>query len=457
MAGLPLRTLAALAALAVVAAQPLAPVPAGAQAYIAGPWFEFNETAGLLSVDTPFYRVEVNLTRGFTIQSLAVKYAGSEAEAAEAARYLPSMFIYAYSNLSEVGPGSAVVEVKYDNETYTANYPGFLAVRPWSAEIVYNDSEVLVVRAEPGPSASVDISPAELEVYAKFYRNIPVIEYRVVFRNPAGEPVEIYSIEYGGTRYGPIVELVAGDREPPTWNQTITYSGPREGLGFINVREPQYTFIVEEGTQIYSIALVKADGYPQYLVAARPLTQPGLVQLLRGYVGEVKDPIRARLAFGLVTLGPGESWEARMQVVVAWGDPGSLALAGLGPLAAKLFGDQAAGVYEYNKTISDLEAEAEDARLELNRTRAELDQVRAQVEELEARVGEVEGLLGLCQADLNATQARLDTLRAAAGRTALVGVASFIIGIAAGIAGFKIAGLQELLERVRQAGKSRPG
>ena len=445
------RATAAAALLALVVLQVAASPAAQAQAYIAGPWFEFNETAGVLTVNAKFYSVTINLTRGFTIQSLVVKYAGEEVEAAEAARYLPSMLVYAYSNLSEVEPGSAVVEVRYDNKTYTTNYPGFLATRPWEAEVVYNDSDVLVVHAQPTARAAVDINPAELDVYVTFYRNLPLIEYRFVFSNPSNQPLEIYSIEYEGVRYGPIIEVVAGDAQPPSWNQSIVYVERGGGLGFVNLKQPQYDFRVEEGSRVASVALVKVDGGPKYLVAAEPVTQPGLIQLLRGYVGEVKDPIRARMAFDLLRLGPGESREITVNLAVAWGDPGSMALAGLSLLALKLYGPEALGVYEYNKTISDLQKNIEELKAELNATQSELEKARDRARELEAKAGELEGLLGLCRADLNATKARMAAIKAAAERTAFTGIASFIIGVAMGIVGYRIAGVQELLETLRKA------
>ena len=409
-------------------------------------WYTINLDQGFITVSTDYFNLTLNLSKGATITSATLFYGGESANPLEAAKYLPSLFLFVFSNTSANAPGRSTVEFTYENETYTASYPGLLATRPWEASVLYSDNETLVVLLKPGPEASTDIEPVELYVYVRFYRHLPVIEYAISFVNPSSEAVRLYSISLAGSEWGPLVELVAGDKSPQDWNLTILYTLRAGGVEFETTNETDYVVDVINASSIEGVALVKAMPEPRYLVALEPYTKPALVQLLKGYAGVVNEAVRARLIYPSITLPPGGNYTINFRLALAWWDPGSLSLAGLAGLYYKIAGPEPLkSVFEHNLVVNNLTRQISDLQKQLNDTKTQLEEARKKAKEASKKAGELEGLLSKCQADYNYTKTRLDAMKAEVKKTGMYAVTSLVIGVVLGLAGYRYA-LQPLLQ-----------
>ncbi|GAB6147780.1 hypothetical protein [Stetteria hydrogenophila] len=412
----------------------------------AGGWYAVDENKGLVNVETDFFNVTLDLSKGGGLTSATLLYGGVEANPLQAAGCLPSLFIYAYSNTSSNAPGASMINVTCGGKTSAVSYPGLLALKPWRASVVYADDETLLLRLEPGPEASVDIEPIKLTVEARFYRHLPVIDYTITFTNPASEPVELYSLELAGSRWGPIVELVAGDESPESWNLTVLYTLESGGARLESSSKSGYLVSFANASRVDAVALLKSQPTPRYLVAVEPYTKPALAELVKGYADLSSEAVRARLIYPLAVLQPGESYVISFRVALAWWDPGSLSLAGLGGLYCKL-GDptRLKSVFEHESTIENLTRQLSSLREQLNETKARLEEAEKRAEDAEKRAGELKGLLSKCMADYNYTKARLEAANAKVKRAGAQAVAALLAGVVLGLAGYRYA-IQPLLE-----------
>ena len=409
-------------------------------------WYTINLDQGFITVSTDYFNLTLNLSKGATITSATLFYGGESANPLEAAKYLPSLFLFVYSNTSANAPGRSTVQFTYNNETYTASYPGLLASRPWAASVVYSDNETLVVRLEPGPEASTDIEPVKLYVYVRFYRHLPIVEYTITFTNPSNEVVRLYSISLAGSEWGPIIELVGGDGSPQDWNLTVLYTLGIGGVKLDTSNETDYVVDVSQASSVEGVALVKASPEPRYLVALEPYTKPALVQLLKGYAGVIDEAVRARLVYPTVVLSPGGNYTIHLRLAFAWWDPGSMSLAGLASLYYKIAGPgPLKSVYEHDWVVDNLTRQINDLQRQLNDTKAQLEDARKKAKEASRRAGELEGLLSKCRADYNYTATRLNAMKAEVKKTGMYAVTSLTIGVLLGLAGYRYA-LQPLLQ-----------
>jgi hypothetical protein len=409
-------------------------------------WYSIDLEKGIMAVTTDYFNLTYNLSRGAAITSTTLFYGGEAANPLEAAKYLPSLFLFVYSNTSANAPGRSTVQFTYNNETYTASYPGLLASRPWAASVVYSDNETLVVRLEPGQEASTDIEPVKLYVYVRFYRHLPIVEYTITFTNPSNEAVRLYSISLAGSEWGPIIELVGGDGSPQDWNLTVLYTLGTGGVKLDTSNETDYVVDVGQASSVEGVALVKASPEPRYLVALEPYTKPALVQLLKGYAGVVDEAVRARLVYPTVVLPPGGNYTIHLRLAFAWWDPGSMSLAGLASLYYKIAGPgPLKSVYEHDWVVDNLTRQISDLQRQLNDTKAQLEDARKKAKEASRRAGELEGLLSKCRADYNYTATRLNAMKAEVKKTGMYAVTSLIIGVVLGLAGYRYA-LQPLLQ-----------
>lgn len=418
-------------------------------------WFKLDLDKGVLTVSTDYYNLTFNLSRGATLYSATLFYGNESANPLEAAKYVPSLFLYAYSNTSANAPGSSTFKFTYNNETHEASYPGLLATRPWSASIAYSGNDSLVVLLKPGPEASSDIDPLTLQVYVIFYKHLPVIDYYVVFSNPSDEPVKLYSINLSGSQWGPLVELVAGEGDPKDWNMSVVYTSTTGGVKLESSNETGYLVNLEEAYTVEGVALVKSSPSPKYLIALEPITKPALAHLLKGYAGVVREAVRSRLIYPSVVVPPGGNYTIKLRLALAWWDPGSLSMAGLASLYYKIEGSKnLKSVFEHNLVVRNLTSQVDALKLQLNDTKSQLEEARKKAEDASRRAGELEGLLSKCQADYKYVKAQLDSERALAKRAGLYSTASLIVGILLGLAGYKYA-LQPLFQAATRRGRRR--
>ena len=372
--------------------------------------YNYYKDNNTIIIETPFYKAVINLNRGAGFESF---------------------------------------KVKYGNKTYTTSYPGYLAARPWRLLNATNTSTYVKITLAPTKEASVDVTPVNITVTYVFYSYKPLIDYVIHFYNPSNKPIELYSFTINGTKYGPIIELVAGDDKPHLWNYTYSEILANGSVRSVKTNEPSL-YVAPMSQSVLSgpyISLVRlkglknetVGGYPLYALVASS-DHVALVQLLRGYVGDIKSTIRARLFYEALSLRPGEYFKIEVRLAYLPFDAGALALAGFADYYYSLLGDLAdtPQVYNLNVTLQRLLDRIKGLNDRINKLQDDVADLRKKLEDARDEADGYKELYSTCKTQLKLVKERLNSCLAKTGRTAAIGIAGLIVGVILGLAGYAL-------------------
>ncbi|MCE4599798.1 MAG: hypothetical protein F7C81_06340 [Desulfurococcales archaeon] len=390
---------------------------------IKGLTFKSTLSDNILTVENDFYVFKLNLTRGAGVFEWSIKVEGSPLDMVRSEPYPLSLLIHALSG----GKSPSEFTIKSEDKLYKLDYPGSLGYYSWNAEVITNESGVLVVELKPSLDAMTDIEPLDVSVRIAFTQWSPVVEYDIVFTNQGDSPVELTGVN--GTVD---VLLVVDDGVPGVWWFAV---GSRDGYTY-NVDLYNETMSVPGG-DVDSIIIYRKsrDERPTFASFINPVDgTPSLVEGVKGFnSGNYTKPtsVLVKMRYPSSMLNPGETYEIKFRVGYIEFAPLQASIADLTPYMLKIDPEMGKDLklgVGYVREIKRMNSTIQSLR-------DRVKNLQEKVEEQEKKIEESKGCEDYWKTELTVVKKRLESLREKAQRAALIQVASFIIGVILGLIG----------------------
>ncbi len=301
-----------------------------------------------------------------------------------------------------------------------------LSTARWNYSIVYNSSDVLVVKFYPVQPPSSDYT---VEAYYTFYQTKPYIDVEYVVKSTSDQPVSLYGNLLGAlTTY-----WTALSGEPESWRllyYDVSQGSVMETLG---------------GFTDKALWVGAVDNASQLFVGVVPLQQTQLLGVNLGKENCVALEVRFRKA----ELAPGATLSYRLRIYYGAFQPRWLDEAGLVGAASHI-----------NSTLYndyELVAKKPDWYVEqLRKLRSDNMNLTRQVNQLKLNVTQLQGEVESCQSNLAYWQNRVSSTLNAERQRLLVQryiflAAGVVFGFIAALAAFQL-GAAEALERIFKRG-----
>lgn len=385
---------------------------------------------GILYLESPFMDARINLTAGASITYLS----------------LLNETILNCNASESVLPGfhiSTFTPHNFHNGSISS-----LASGPWSAEIVENNSDVVVVKLTPSPTALQDIEPLNVEMYLIVTAYKPVVYYEIIFKNPTETNVSLEALILGGQQLSIDLLFNTCPTNSKTWSFVAAYGNATNPHVYRlqGSNETVYSNILPSNATLLGAALVESvngaigrilfvsghiDYYMAWLPPAGPLT-------LHAY--------KAR-----AVIEPGGELPLSVEVGVLPFNAALLDKAGIGDFAYALdktnYMKESLDEATHYELVSKLNATISQLNESLNTYNASLSKCEDDKSKLQSELGEFKELLDTCQVNLNITKNDLSSEARMVKSAALKVVAFTLVGIIVGAAG----GYTVALTRMQQA------
>lgn len=372
-----------------------------------------------LVLSNSIVRVEFNLTWGASI----VYYS------------LLGSTVYNCTNAS-IPPGFHVAAVK----------PGLgkpaekssLVEGPWTAEVLVNSTDRVVVRLEPSASAAEDVSPAELYVIVTLTSSAAAPIFHVHIENPSSSSVALASASLNGSPLGLELFFAACTGEPHTWEFYTLYSTP-QGPTVTVFENPNGTspseFMPVNETFLGAANIRSDNGTPTMLEA---LETPAAI-----YYTAYKDATGALVikAYTNITLlDPGSSVDIVARAGMLASDPALLAGLQAGTIMSVVnssnYTRKLIDESNHYSIVRNLTTQISNLKKTLNDTRSQLDKCNKEKKNLTQKIGEFQELLDTCKVEKSILANRTAELKAkldsSGVRMAIFSTITLIVGVAGG-------------------------
>jgi exonuclease VII small subunit len=374
---------------------------------------------GFLYLKSPFIDARINLTAGASITYLS----------------LLGDTIYNCSASKDLLPGFHVST--FTPQNFRNGSISSLALGPWNAEVVKNNSDVVIVKLTPSPATLQDVEPLDVEVYITVAAYEPVIRYRIIFRNPADTNVTLKALVLSGKQLSIDLILNTCPTTARMWSFIAVYGNTTRYsiYHFQGSNETAYSKLLPSNSTLLGAALVESvhgavnrilfvRGDFDYYMARLPLAGP---LSLHAY----KEGI---------TIKPGGQFSLDAEVGILPFNAVLLDRIGMSGFAYVLdknkYMRESLDEASYYKIVHKLNATIARLNESLNSYKTSLDKCQTDRSNLQHKLGELKELLDTCQVNLNITKNHLSSevkkVKSAAFKIVVFAVLGIIIGAAGG-------------------------
>ncbi len=178
--------------------------------------FGYKVKNNIIFVETPFYKLTLNLSKGVSITKITFKNGNKTLDLSSClASYPTLLFFMRTRNVSHK------YEIKIDNKTYYITYPSSLSLYPWRLVSATKQDGHIILTLEPTEEAEYDVSPLLIMLKVDIYYYNPTINFTLEVTNPSESPITLYGNETNGTLYGPGIGVVLCKTVASGWTQGV--------------------------------------------------------------------------------------------------------------------------------------------------------------------------------------------------------------------------------------------